>query len=281
MMQNKTDSRIPFWILPQLWGFDVPVVVLLWSLICLAHLQITMITEGPVLLVAVVSWVCTIFSRVYNAVRYKEGWYSRYYESRAVPMLMMAASAGMAALWMFLYFVGRHVLFYGVLPIFFAGCSCLFSFMRLKSASGLFKGLALGFTCMVPAYCLSFLMGPLHMLGSAPCWYLGVLFFIFVRERFMWQADPAGRFDISNVMVVGLFALLVVNALSSVEAPLREERSLFITVVTAAACLMVLAKMRPNLKNEVLFAISWPVMALPPLLGLLLFPPGFWGPPMF
>lgn len=272
-----TRKSLPIWILPQLWGLDVPVAVLFWSLVCAAHMRIIMVSEGPILVVVTTVWVCTVCSRIYRAVIFKTGWYHHYYETRAVPMLLIATGAAFATVWMLVYYVGRHVLDFALVP----GMFVLLALMCRNSQWGLFKllfkALALGFSCMVPAFSLSFMAEPGQMLTFPPCWYLGILFFLFLSEKERWQHENAPCTGISNLLVVGLLMLLIVNAVASVSSPYPEVRSLFITIVVAAACLMILAKMQGDFSRHVLFAISWALMALPPLLGLLLFPPDYWG----
>ena len=70
-------------------------------------------------------------------------------------------------------------------------------------------------------------------------------------------------------------ALLAAALISSVTAPMFE-RTLCITIAIGAGCLQGFTRLTPFLSQPSALAISWFTMALPALLGILLYAPQSW-----
>lgn len=258
-------------MLPALWGLDAAFAALCWAICATQCMQITMVADGPLLLLTASVWVCTILMRVRNAIRQSRGLYHEYYESHAMPMLVLAACVSAAGIWMLLYYVGKDVLSYAFIPLVLLLPSV--GLFRQDSAfKRLCRSLALGFACLAPAFSMSFEVSSLHMFFRAPCWYVGILFFLFQQERTWWQEDAVARNSHSRLLVVGLFCLLGICTLS-VGGDSYFERTMSLTTAMGAACLLLLAKMRPFLNGRTHFCLCWPIMTLPALLSLLIFHP--------
>lgn len=233
-------------------------------------MQITMVSEGSILLLVASVWVYTILSRTHAAIRQHSGWYHDYYENHAVPMLLLALAAAAAGIWMLCFYVGQHVLPYVCIPAFFL----LLSAIPARKATvfkGFCKSIAFGFACMVPAFSMSFELSPLNMFFCAPCWHLGILFFLFLQERTLWEETDSPNSH-SRLLLCGLFCLLIVCALSAGRSSYFGH-SMGLTIAMGAACLMLLAKIRSHLSAQGIFSLCWPVMTLPALLAILLFSP--------
>lgn len=258
-------------IIPALWGLDVALAAFCWAICGAKNMQITIVSEGPILLLVAGVWVYTILGRTKAAIRQHSGWYHDYYESHAVPMLLLALGVAAAGVWMLCYYVGQHVLPYACIPAFFLILS-LAPARKGSTFKGFCRAIAFGFACMVPAFSLSFEQSVTHMFFSAPCWYIGILFFLFRRERTRWKEDRATPHSPSRLLLFGLFSLLLICALSAGDQSYFMH-SMGITVAMGAACLMLLAKIRPNLNEQNIFCLCWPVMTLPALLSVLLFSP--------
>ncbi len=256
--------------IPALWGLDVAFAAFCWAMCGVENMQITMVSEGPVLLLVASVWVYTILSRTHAAIRRRSGWYHDYYENHAAPMLLLALAAAAAGIWMLCFYVGKHVLPYVCIPVFFL----LLSAIPARKAAvfkGFCKSIAFGSACMVPAFSMSFELTPLNMFFCAPCWYTGILFFLFQQERTRWE-ETGTPHSHSRLLLCGLFCLLIVCALSAGRSSYFEH-SMGITIAMGAACLMLLAKIRSNLDAQGIFCLCWPVMTLPALLAILLFSP--------
>lgn len=267
MSQSTKDPALR--MIPALWGIDAAVAALCWSISATEHMQVTIVPAGPILLLVAGVWVYTVLSRLRAAIRRHSGWYHDYYENHAVPILLMALGVAAAGVWMLCYYVGRHVLAYAYIPAFFLFMS---TWPLGGALRGLCKSLAFGFACLVPAFSLSFEHPPIAMLFCSPCWYIGVLFFLFQQERKKWQEEDGGVHRHSGLLLIGLFCLLLVCSLAFDTKP-HFEHSMCLTIAMGAACLLLLAKIRPNLGSHAMFCLCWPVMTLPALLSILLFTP--------
>lgn len=257
-------------IIPALWGLDVALAAFCWAMCGVENMQITMVSEGPLLLLVASVWVYTILSRTHAAIRRRHGWYHDYYENHAVPMLLLALAAAAAGIWMLCFYVGKHVLPYACIPVFFL----LLSAIPARKATifkGFCKSIAFGFACMVPAFSMSFEQAAPNMFFCAPCWYIGILFFLFQQERTRWKETGTPHTH-SRLLICGLFCLLTACAFTA-GRPSYFEHSMGITIAMGAACLMLLAKIRPHLNGQSIFRLCWPVMTLPALLSVLLFSP--------
>ena len=270
-LPTNTQQRLLFL---QLWGLDTPITALCWAVACAALLQITMVTEGPMLLVAAGVWCWVMGGRLAAAIKSPTAWQAAFYRSHMVLVILLLFSVGMAALWMLFFEVGRHVLDYAIIPglILFLAQLCRGS--ALQQTGNLLRSIAFAMFCALPAFYFSFSLSPLHMVTTAPVWYLGMLFFLWERERETLRTQAAdARTNLFNVGA--LIALLAAALISSVTAPMFE-RTLCITIAIGAGCLQGFARLTPFLPQPSALAISWFTMALPALLGILLYAPQGW-----
>ena len=262
-------------MLPSLCGFDVPLTALCWGVACAALLQITMMTAGPLILLTGTVWACTIFSRVVKSISApSDVWCPDFYRARMAPLLLLAGCVMLAAVWMLFFYVGQYLIFYVLVPVvmLLLAISPLlrpFPLVRL-----LCKAVAYAFACAAPAFFFSFTIDPLTMLFCKPVWYMGWLFFLFAMERARWRRETRSTHP-PMAFTLSLGVLLLCCLYSSVTAPFFE-RSLCIAVAIGAGCLQALARMSSRWSREVLFALGWPAMALPALLGILIYAPEAW-----
>ncbi len=258
----------------QLWGLDTPITALCWSVACAALLQITMVTEGPMLLVAAGVWCCVMGNRLVAAIKSPAAWQAAFYRSHVVLLIVLLFSVSMATLWMLFFEVGRHVLDYALIPGFIL---CLAQMCRgnaLRQTRLLLRSVAFAMFCALPSFYFSFSLSPLHMVTTAPVWYMGMLFFLWERERESLRTQNHDtRTDLFNVGA--LIVLLTATLIASVTAPMFE-RTLCITIAIGAGCLQGFARLTPHLPRPLALAISWFTMAMPALLGIILYAPESW-----
>lgn len=273
-MNTPRTEKEQAWLLLQLWGLDTPATALCWAVACAALMQITMITAGPMLLVAAGVWCGLMSCRLVAAIRSPEAWQAAFYRSHLAMLVVLLFSVGMATLWMLFFQVGRSVLDYAIIPTGFLLLARLCRAAALQQTRLLLQSLAFAMFCALPAFYFSFTLTPLHMVTTAPVWYMGLLFYLWARER---QAIREGRSDAAPAFfnVAALIVLLISALIASVTAPMFE-RTLCITVAIGTGCLQGFSRMVPRLPAAVALSLSWLTMALPALLGIILYAPSAW-----
>ena len=273
-MEKLPTNKHQRLVLLQLWGLDTPITTLCWAVACAAILQITMVTEGPMLLVAAGAWCWVMGGRLVAAIRSADAWQASFYRSHMVLMIVLIFCVAMATLWMLFFEVGRHVLNYTLIPGFLLALAQVCSGNVLRQTGVLLRNIAYAMFCALPAFYFSFTLSPLHMLTTAPVWYVGILFFLWEREREILRT-PITDARASLFNTGALVALLAATLIASVTAPMFE-RTLCITVAIGAGCLQAFARLTPHLPRPLALAISWLTMALPALLGIILYAPDCW-----
>ncbi len=268
---NRLDGqRAPWWLIIQLWGLDAPVAALCWGLACATLMGIPMITTGPLLLLAAAVWLVNIASRLYRAVRQRKGWYVLYYRSHLAPMVLLVLSVTAAALWMLFFHVGQVLILYTYKPFLLMLLGFLPYFDHAETLRGFFLSTAFALACVVPAAFFSVLMTPGDLWTFAPAWYLAIFMFLYYLVRSSWRLEEDEARRRGLLVSVGLVPLFFFCLLSAGSAPVYE-RTLCLTIAMATACLELLVRLRPRLSQDALFAIGWLAMALPPILGMLIF----------
>ncbi len=258
----------------QLWGLDAPLAALCWGLAYASLMEITMMTEGPLLLLTSAVWLFTIASRLGNAAVAGRGWYVLFYRSHAAPMTIITLCVLAATLWMLFYYVGQIMLLYALVPAFVLVLGYLPILRRVPGLSGFFQAAAFALACSVPASFFSVIILPVELFFCAPTWYLAVLMFLYYLERSTWQAEEGDVPRSRRLLVQGGLILLFFFCLLSTGTAPFFERTLCETIAIGAACLWILIRLRPRLSKDSLFAIGWLVMALPAILGILIFATG-------
>ena len=269
VVMNRSGGQIaPWWLTMQLWGLDAPVAALCWALAYAALLDMPMITSGPLLLLTASVWLFTIGTRLYRAVVARRGWYILFYRSHLAPLTLLILCVSAATLWMLFYYVGQILLLYALAPMAMLALSRLVRMVEVLR--GLCYATAFALACSVPSGFYSVLVSPFDLFLFGPTWYLALLMLLYYLLRGSWQLEEdAAR--LRGIMVsVGLVVLFLGSLFSARNAPIYE-RPLYLTLAIAVACLEVLVRLRPHLSHDALFSIGWLAMALPPLLGILLF----------
>lgn len=273
MNQHSTD-REHTWLLLQLWGLDTPATALCWAVACAALMQITMITAGPMLLVAAGVWCVVMCSRLVAAIKSPTAWQATFYRSHMALLVVLLFGVGMATLWMLFFQVGRTVLDYAFIPTALLLLARLCRGSMLRQTRILLQSISFAMFCSLPAFYFSFSLSPLHMVTTAPVWYMGLLFYLWARERETLRETPEVERN-SVFSVVALIALLISALIASVTAPMFE-RTLCITVAIGAGCLQGFSRLIPRMPATVALSLSWLTMALPAVLGIILYAPRSW-----
>ncbi len=270
---NTPEARpkIPYWAQIQLWGVDLLFVSLLWGQAYGTLLDIPIMTAGPLMLLGGSVWLLTIGSRLYLAVFQKEGIYCEFYSRNAAPLILVCLCASAALLWILFYYVSSYLLSFVAVPACIYALSCLLPSLRDSIIARLMRSIAFALACAVPAIYNTFSISPIAMLFQAPIIYLGLLFFLFGEERLRGLESSKGKASKSSLLVtVGLMLLLIACLSTALQAPYFEQ-GISYTLVIGCAFVELLARLNRHLKAEQLYALSWPLMALAPLLGIWLF----------
>ncbi len=256
----------------QLWGIDVPIVVLCWSVACAALLQITMITAGPMLLVSAGTWWGLMYTRLRTALRSENAWQAAFYRGHLAILVCLMTAVALAMVWTLCFHVGVSLIHYLALPLLLFGVSTFFISPGVTQLRLLLQGLALGLACATPAFYYSFSLSTIHMVTTGPVWYLGILFYLLLAERNRLGSEASGSIVLNTLV---LLALLTVALVSSVTAP-HFERTLCITIAIGAGCLQGFLRLSSRTSPQDALSISWLSLALPALLGIYLYAPHSW-----
>ncbi len=266
---NRIGGQVaPWWLTLQLWGLDAPAAALCWAWAYAALLDIPMITSGPLLLLGASVWLFAISARLYRAVVTRQGWYLLFYRSHIALFSLLILCVLAATLWMLFYYVGQILLLYAVAP------TLLLAFGRALHKIDVLRGFcyatAFALACSVPAGFYSVFVTPLELFLFRPTWYLALLMLLYYLLRSSWKLEEDAARKLGIMVSVGLVVLFLCCLFGAWNAP-AYERPLYLTLAIAVACLEVLVRLRPHLSHDALFSIGWFSMAVPPLLGILLF----------
>lgn len=267
----RNSSR---WQFLQLWGLDAPITAICWSVACAALMQVTMITPGPMLLVASCVWCANMQHRVRDAIKHPESWNSAFYRGHLPIILVLLFAVSMATLWMMLFYVGQNILPYLILPAGLYGIRGILPHTCLEPVRLLLKSIAFAMVCAVPAFYFCFTLTPFHLLTTGPIWYLGILFFLMARERQQLRTKEK-NYQYVVVNTITLLMLLSATLISSVTAPMFE-RTLCITIAIGAGCLQGFSRILHLLPPGMALAFGWLSMAIPAVLGIILYAPHSW-----
>ncbi len=256
----------------QLWGLDVPVIVLCWSVACAALLQITMITAGPMLLVTAGTWWGLMYTRLRTAWRSEKSWQAQFYREHLALIACLMTAVALAVLWTLYFHVGISLVYYLAVPLLLFAVSQFFISPGFTQLRLLLQGLALGMACATPAFYYSFSLSIVHMATTGPVWYLGILFYLLLSERNRLSSEASGSIVLNTLV---LLALLTVTLVSSVTAP-HFERTLCITIAIGAGCLQGFLRLSARTSPQKALGFSWLSLVLPALLGIYLYAPHSW-----
>lgn len=274
MAPTESPEQHSRWLQLQLWGLDTPITALCWSVACAALMQITMMTPGPLLLVAGGVWCMVILLRLQSAITRPESWQAEFYRGHLAVLVILLFAVGMATAWMMFFYVGRGIFTYAFTPCVILLVSRLLPDAWFRQVKLLVQAIAFAMFCAIPAFYFSFTLSPLHMLTTGPVWYLGILFYLMARERERLRSkdqEPQGII----ITTITLILLLASTLIASITAPLFE-RTLCITIAIGAGCLQGFARLAHLLPPNVALALSWLAMALPAVLGIVLYAPHSW-----
>lgn len=274
MLPSKQDDESQRWLLLQLWGLDTPLTAICWSVAIAALMQIPMITPAPMLVVAGGVWCTVMLQRLLSAIFRQDSWQADFYRGHLPVILVLLFAVGMATMWMLFFYVGQNLLSYTLLPLFLLVTGEGMAGSWFEQFGKLTKALAFAMVCAMPAFYFCFTLTPYHVLVTAPVWYLGILFFLMAGER---ERLRSGVRNPQSVVVntLTLIMLLAVTLISGATAPIFE-RTLCITIAIGAGCLQGFSRLTQFLPRHTALALSWLAMALPAVLGIILYAPHGW-----
>ncbi len=277
-VNREQGQRAPWWLTLQLWGLDAPLAALAWGLAFATYMDILMMTEGPLLLLTSSVWLFTIGSRLCSAALLRRGWYVEFYRGHLAPMALLTLCVLAATLWMLFYYVGQIVLSYALAPTLILVLVQLPGIRRLPLIGGLGQSAAFALACAIPACFFSVIITPVDMLFESVQTGWGgllLLMFLYYILRASWQqgeganALAGGVSRRAYLLVLAFFSVMFMLRACDAANPLQDPFDL--TFAMAMACLWVLVRLRTYVSRDALFALGWPVMALPPLLGILIY----------
>ncbi|MDO5472264.1 MAG: hypothetical protein Q4F35_02905 [Akkermansia sp.] len=273
VVNESTRSCIrPIWQLFSLWGLDVVFAALCWSVVIAAHFKITMLTVEPLLVVCALIWFVVMYGRMSRALKSEQAYESKYYRSHLAPLVPIGLAVVLAAGWILFFHVGKYFIYFLLLPFLPIAMSTAPLLRRCSLFILLFSSMGFVFACAAPAYFYSYSYTPLSMLFSAPLWVMVGMFFLFGAERHKRGDTSMLRSVMKHVCLLSLFLVCCIKLGSSP----AYIRGFYITITAALAALHVLSRLRKRLPENVWSAIGWTMMALPALLGILIFAPEEW-----
>ncbi len=264
-------------MLPYLWGVDVAVVALCWGVMIAALFGISLLTFGPLLLLFGMVWCYTLTTRVLRALLGREDvTYAEYYRGHVFPMLLVALCVLLTTLWLLFFNVGQYLIAFFTIPMVVIIMKHAIILKKIPYFRELVTAAAFVFACAVPAYFYGFVYAPLQMLANSHLWCLICLFLLFNVERYKPLSGESGEKAVHYVQA-GLVVLFIPCAYMVLSPHVSiYEHHFYGAICLAAACLHILSKLRFKLKENVWQAVSWPALAIPALLGVLLYAPETW-----
>lgn len=258
--------------LVSLWGLDVAFAALCWGMLVAAHLRVTMLTVGPLLVLVSSVWLVVMGARICAAILGRSEGGVAIYRRHLMPLVPLWVAVFAATLWLLCYHVGQSLLFYGILPFLFLAAGGAPLLRRMKDYTLLCSALAFAMACAAPAYYYSFSLSPLQVLQSKPVLLLAGVFFLFFAER--WRSSPAVGVT-AVAQTVCLAALFVVCVYSACNEP-SFMRVFYVTLCMSVAVVQGLFRLRPRLSVSRWYALGWGVMAFPAMLGCWIYAPEAW-----
>ncbi|MBE6416982.1 MAG: hypothetical protein E7033_00785 [Akkermansiaceae bacterium] len=257
-----------------LWGVDVSLVALSWGVLIAALFRIPLLTFGPLMLLFAMTWVYTLTTRVLRSLSGRETAYAEYYRGHAFLLLLVSFCALLATMWLLLFCVGKFLIAFFAIPLVFALAAHMPLLKRIPFIKELLVSAAFVFACAVPAYYYGFRFSPLHMLFNKHLWCLIALFFLFnvIRaEKTRYPHIPGGALSLglALVFVTSLYSILAHDAVD-------YEHEFYCAVCIGCAAVHVLSVLRDKYAQPLSYICSWPLMAAPSLLGVLMFAPDMW-----
>lgn len=261
-------------MLPALWGVDVSLVALSWGVMVAALFGIPLLTFGPLMLLFAMVWVYTLAIRVLRSLSGRVMSFAEYYRGHAFLFLLVAFCALLATGWLLLFCVGKYLIAFFAIPLLFALGAHVPLLKRVPYVRELLESAAYVLACAVPAYFYGFRFSPLHMLFNKHLWCLIGLFFIFnlVRaEKMRYPNIPSGGISLglSLLFIPSLYAVCVHDVDS-------YEHQFYCAVCIGCAAVHILSILRDKYPHTLCYIFSWPLMAVPALLGVLMFAPDMW-----
>ncbi len=272
--EELARQRITWWMRPMLWGLDTPITALLWAFCFIAVWEINVMTMGPPLLLTVACWIYSFLARIIVMMRTEPNHpFARFYRGHVALLIFLIFCAFLALVWTLLFSVGLNLIFFCLLPVAFLFASLLpmhFSYWRLVRLA--LRSMSLATACAAPAYFFAIVLYPNDVLHDSSIWILGGLLFLFHLERMSAASQESKAFREGCAMAtsVGLLVLFLI-CLGCAHAAPSYEKGIYYTLIIGLAGVELLSRLRERVAASYIWLLGWPVMALAPLLGILLF----------
>ncbi len=265
-----------WWMIPSLWCIDVAIAALCWGVLIAALFGITMLTFGPLLLLFGLVWSYTLFSRVFRSLEGSMIMHADYYRQHAFPMLLLALCSLAATLWLLFFVVGNVLISFFIIPFIVSIIGRVPFLRKMPYLQELAQAAAYVFACAVPAYYYGFVYTPIGLLYNSHLWCLTCLFFLFNIERESPVSLSEGEQKAAWVPA-GLLVLFIPCAYHAFFGDSGGYEQNFYTVLCiGAVALHILSSWRAKCEPSLGFALSWGIMTMPALLGILFFAPETW-----
>lgn len=273
MMKSVTTTTNkalrPYWQLASLWGVDAALAAVCWSIFLGVGFQVHILTPCPVVGVFSAVWLVLLCVRLGKAIAGGDIRNADYYRSHLAAMIVIILAVILAITWILLCVAGRLILDFASVPFLMF----ILAFVPLLSRSPQYRTISLSaalvFTIAIPSHYFAFFASPLQMLLNTPLWLLIVVFYIFSSMR-RQERDAAERTTVVYSAALLVFFLFSLWYLSKSPEFLH---SIYLAIAVSIACLHILGRLRKYMSEDAWYAIGWPLMAIPPLLGIFAFAP--------
>ncbi len=259
------------WYFLSIFGVDFTLMTYIWAKCYAFLLDIPVVTEEPLLFVAVLMWIFTILRRSILAYKGQSFWCIDFYKSQMALVCTVALCVFAALMWIGLFHVGVNYFAFMFLPAIFLLSSYLPIIKDEFYTNGLLRSMSIASALVAPSFFLSVNYSPIAILTHAPMYYLAILFFLCTLLRRSWmEQDEEKRERYALVVTVGL-VLLVVTCLATAHTGPRYERGLNYMIITGCAMVELLTRLRRWISMETIYALSWLIFAIAPLISMYLF----------
>lgn len=255
---------MPRWLIPHLWGVDVALTAFLWAWACAEFRHTCLLGAGTMLLLASATWCCVIGSRVISSYRDENAYYSAFYRTRLLWLLLLFISLISVALWLLFACVGRGIIEYMSYVLLLMLWRMCFRGIIVRN---LLLALAFAVACFAPTFYYAIATAPLSVFFSWQMWCVAGLLWLFYTH---YDFVRTGERNISVWICcsVGIVWLLIEkwNAIP-------DDRGFHWFVLFALVCLHALHQLLNSLNRDVAAALLWLSMGLLTAVGVALFSP--------
>ena len=263
MNPPTTSTRIPWWLSPSLWGLDTAFAAFCWSLYIAAHIHISVLNDASLFIVCGAVWICRVMTISAHSEDAQLARYNEYYKRWGIVIILLALGVIASIIWMMFYYVGQGFMVHIYIPMLMAGIYRLLKRTRMAIAASIALGAAFIFACEAPAGYYSISYTFIKQLSDKPFWALAGAMMLFFYDR---RPDTSAQ---TTPQHIGILIAVAAYSLYHYHSAPPVQQDMYTIAIIALGSIHLLSRLRSRLSFDAWNALSWPMVALPALIGLI------------